>query len=167
MNSSTGPAAASSSSSATSDSLPIVHLFTDGACSGNPGPGGWAYILKHPASGTMREVSGGEAGTTNNRMELRAVIEGLQAIKRPSTVVIFADSKYVLKGLSEWMDMWKAQGWTRGKKRETVKNVELWKTLDKLRELHTLKFEWVRGHAGHQENEQCDRLAVEALEQYR
>ncbi len=147
---------------------PDIELYTDGACSGNPGPGGWAYILKHPASGTIRERSGGNPDTTNNRMELTAVIEGLQGIKRESNVEIHSDSQYVLKGLSEWMDGWKANGWKRGKKkRDPVKNVELWKQLDKLREIHILTFHWIRGHTGHPENERCDELAVQALQQHK
>src|SRR5215813_7168201 len=117
--------------------LPVVHLFTDGACSGNPGPGGWAFILKHPASGKVVEKSGGEVQTTNNRMELRAVIEGLEAIKKPSAVELYADSKYVLDGLREWMAGWKAKGWRTAAKKP-VKNVELWKRLDELMSLHQL-----------------------------
>lgn len=152
---------------AESQDLPRIRLFTDGACSGNPGPGGWAYVLQHDASGTEREASGGQADTTNNRMELMAVIEGLRAIKRPSVVELHADSQYVLRGLSEWMDGWKARGWTRGKKREPVMNVDLWKILDGLREIHTLEYHWVRGHTGHPENERCDTMAVAALEAYR
>lgn len=155
------------SSEADSEPRPRIRLFTDGACSGNPGPGGWAYILQHAASGTEREGSGGAPDTTNNRMELMAVIEGLRAIKRPSVVEIHADSQYVLKGLNEWMDGWKARGWTRGKKREPVMNVDLWKILDELRREHELEFNWIRGHAGHPENERCDAMAVAALQQYR
>src|SRR5580765_3062719 len=110
------PAAQDAKDSA-AESLPLVDLFTDGACSGNPGPGGWAFILRHPASGKEVEGSGGEPLTTNNRMELRAVIEGLSAIKRPSRVELWSDSLYVLKGLEEWLPGWKAKGWkTAGKK---------------------------------------------------
>jgi ribonuclease HI len=138
-----------------------VLLFTDGACSGNPGPGGWAYILRHPASGKEIEASGGEAMTTNNRMELTAVIQGLSAVKKPSRVEVWSDSLYVLKGLEEWLPGWKAKGWkTAGKK--PVKNVELWRRLDELKSVHELSFHWVRGHNEHVENERCDRLAVEA-----
>ena len=145
---------------------PRVLLYTDGACSGNPGPGGWAYILRHPASGKEREASGGEAMTTNNRMELRAVIEGLTAITRPSAVELYSDSKYVLHGLEEWMAGWKAKGWrTAGKK--PVKNVELWKQLDELIKAHTVSFHWIPGHTGHPENERCDRLAVLEIEAIR
>lgn len=149
---------------------PHVELFTDGACSGNPGPGGWAYVLRHPASGTEREMSGGEPRTTNNRMELMAVIEGLRAIKRPSVVDVYADSQYVVKGLREWMDGWKKKGWRLGASKSggaAVKNVELWQALDELRQLHELHLHWVRGHDGHPENERCDQLAVEAIARIR
>ena len=137
-----------------------VELYTDGACSGNPGPGGWAYILKHPASGKEREGSGGERETTNNRMELSAVIEGLSALTRPSGVAVFSDSQYVLKGLESWLDGWKKKGWKTASK-QPVKNVDLWKQLDELRAKHRLTFHWIRGHAGHPENERADALAVE------
>ncbi|MBL8762807.1 MAG: ribonuclease HI [Phycisphaerae bacterium] len=147
------------------EAKPLVELFTDGACSGNPGPGGWGYVLRHPVSGVEREGSGGEAATTNNRMELAAVIEGLRALRVPSRVELHSDSKYVLQGLEEWLDQWKARGWrTAGKK--PVKNSELWRELDVLRARHELRFHWVRGHAGHPENERCDRLAVEASRQF-
>jgi len=146
---------------------PTVELYTDGACSGNPGPGGWAFVLRHPATGKEIERSGGARETTNNRMELTAVIEGLRILKKPSRVLIHADSQYVLKGLSEWMDGWKKNGWTRGKRHQPVQNVELWKALDELRQVHELEMIWVRGHAGHAENERCDELAVLAIEKYR
>ncbi len=147
-------------------SRPTVELFTDGACSGNPGPGGWAFILKHPATGKLLKQSGGEPGTTNNKMELLAVIKGLSALSRPSNVELFSDSQYVLKGLSEWIDSWKKRGWKTASK-SPVKNQDLWQTLDELRAKHHLKFHWVRGHAGHPENEECDRMAVEAIETVR
>lgn len=147
-------------------SRPTVELFTDGACSGNPGPGGWAFILKHPATGKLLKQAGGEPGTTNNKMELLAVIKGLTALSRPSNVELFSDSQYVLKGLSEWIDSWKKRGWKTASK-EPVKNQDLWQTLDELRAKHHLKFHWVRGHAGHPENEECDRMAVEAIETVR
>ncbi|MBX3364220.1 MAG: ribonuclease HI [Phycisphaeraceae bacterium] len=140
-----------------------VELFTDGACSGNPGPGGWAYILRHPSTGKEVERSGAEAETTNNRMELIAVIEGLRALKRPSTVDIYSDSQYVLNGLREWLDAWKARGWRTADKKP-IKNPDLWKTLDELRVKHTLRFHWIRGHNEHPENERCDQLAVAARE---
>lgn len=142
-------------------SPPTVHLFTDGACSGNPGPGGWAYILKHPASGQLREASGGEHTTTNNRMELTAVIEGLAALTKPSRVELYSDSKYVLDGLKSWLAGWKAKGWLTADKKP-VKNVDLWQRLDALRAAHAVSFHWVEGHSGHPENERCDKLAVAA-----
>lgn len=139
----------------------LVELHTDGACSGNPGPGGWAYVLKHPASGMEKEDSGSAPDTTNNRMELRAVIEGLTALSRPSRVELYSDSQYVLNGLNKWMDGWKKRGWKNTSK-QPVKNMELWKQLDELMQTHTLTFHWVRGHDGHIENERCDALAVAA-----
>ena len=145
------------------DTMPQVDLFTDGACSGNPGPGGWAFLLRHRASGKSREDAGGETHTTNNRMELTAVIMGLRALTRPSQVALHSDSQYVLKGLSEWMDAWKARGWRTADKKP-VKNQELWENLDELRSIHDLTFIWVEGHAGHPENERVDALAVEARE---
>ena len=141
--------------------LPHVHLFTDGACSGNPGPGGWAFILRHPATGKEIERSGGENPTTNNRMELQAVIEGLTTLNKPTNVALFSDSQYVLNGLKEWMDSWKKRGWKTADKKP-VKNQDLWQTLDGLRSTHHLKFHWVRGHNEHPENERCDALAVAA-----
>ena len=142
-----------------------IELYTDGACSGNPGPGGWAYILKHPASGKAVENAGGEPDTTNNRMELTAVIEGLRAIKRPSRVEIYSDSKYVLNGLSEWMPDWKKRGWRTAAKKP-VKNQELWMLLDQLQQTHRLSFHWIKGHNEHPENERCDLLAVEQRDRY-
>lgn len=147
----------------TSESRPHVLLFTDGACSGNPGPGGWAYILKHPASGTVRERSGAELDTTNNRMELIAVIEGLRAIKKPSRVDVTSDSQYVLKGLKEWLDQWIARGWKTAAKKP-VKNEDLWRDLDGLRRTHEMRFHWIKGHNEHPENSRCDLLAVAARE---
>lgn len=144
-------------------SKPRVELHTDGACSGNPGPGGWAYILKHPSSGKSREQSGAELDTTNNRMELRAVIEGLQALSKPSFVDLYSDSQYVLNGLKDWIQGWKRNGW-RTKDRKPVKNQELWQMLDELASRHEVRFHWIRGHNEHPENERCDRLAVEARE---
>lgn len=145
------------------ESRPHVLLFTDGACSGNPGPGGWAYILRHEASGKSREAWGGERDTTNNRMELMALIEGLRAVTRSSEVEIYSDSQYVLKGLEEWLDQWKGRGWRTADKKP-VKNEDLWRILDDLRDRHTLRFHWVRGHDDHPENERCDKLAVAARE---
>jgi ribonuclease HI len=144
--------------------LSIVQLFTDGACSGNPGPGGWAFILKHPASGKQREDSGAEAATTNNRMELMAVIKGLTSLTRATKVELYSDSKYVLDGLKEWLPNWKRRGWKTASK-QPVKNQELWQQLDELASKHTVTFHWVKGHAGHPENERCDELAVRAIEE--
>ncbi len=138
---------------------PHVELFTDGACSGNPGPGGWAFVLRHPATGKSIERSGAEAATTNNRMELMAVIEGLRALTRPSLVDLTSDSQYVLNGLKEWMDQWKRRGWKTASK-QPVKNQDLWEILDLLRADHDIRFHWIRGHQGHAENERCDELAV-------
>ncbi len=148
--------------------LPEVHLFTDGGCSGNPGPGGWAFILRHPGTGQELERSGGERETTNNRMELTAVIEGLAALKKPSHVELFTDSVYVGKGMSEWMGKWKANGWRRkeGKRMAAVKNEELWRRLDELLQTHKVRYTRVAGHSGHPENERVDELAVAAYQQF-
>lgn len=143
-----------------------VELYTDGACSGNPGPGGWAYVLKHPSSGTEREASGGEASTTNNRMELMSVIRGLESLERPCAVELFSDSQYVVKGLNEWLDGWKKKNW-RNSKREPVKNKELWLKLDALRDKHDIRCHWIKGHNEHPENERCDALAVAAIDAFR
>ena len=140
---------------------PSVELYTDGACSGNPGPGGWAYILRHRASDSEREDSGGEARTTNNRMELMAVIRGLSALSRPSRVDVYSDSQYVLNGLQSWMDGWKKKGWVTASK-APVKNRDLWERLDELRGEHELSYHWIRGHSEHPENERADALAVAA-----
>jgi ribonuclease HI len=142
--------------------LPHVELYTDGACSGNPGPGGWAYILRHPASGKEEEQAGGERETTNNRMELRAVIEGLSRLKAPTRVDLFSDSQYVLNGLKEWMAAWKKRGWKTAD-RKPVKNQDLWTQLDALIAHHEVRFHWIRGHSEHPENERCDALAVAAI----
>jgi len=141
--------------------MPHVELFTDGACSGNPGPGGWAYLLRHGPSGAEREDSGGDPATTNNRMELCAVIEGLTALKQPSRVDVYSDSQYVLNGLDAWLDQWKRRGWKTAAKKP-VKNEDLWRLLDDLRSVHDLSYHWVRGHNEHPENERCDELAVAA-----
>lgn len=155
--------------STTGGSPPLVRLFTDGACSGNPGPGGWAYILKHPASGSEKEDSGGAALTTNNQMELQAVIEGLTALKFPSRVEVVTDSAYVAKGCTQWLAGWKRNGWRRrdGGQWKPVKNVELWQQLDALLSRHDVRFEIIRGHSGHPENERCDELAVAAAQRFR
>jgi ribonuclease HI len=142
----------------------FVRLFTDGACSGNPGPGGWAYILRHPSSGQTSDASGAEPLTTNNRMELAGVIEGLATLKRPCRVELITDSQYVAKGLMEWMPKWKAQGWQRkeGGRLKPVMNVDLWRRLDELLARHQVRVTHVLGHNGHEENEACDRMAVAA-----
>jgi len=142
----------------------VVQLFTDGACSGNPGPGGWAYILKHPTTGRVIDAHGAEAHTTNNRMELTGAIEGLAALKRRCNVELITDSQYVGKGLKEWMPKWKAQGWRRkeGKAFKPVINEDLWRRLDELAAAHDVRVTWVLGHNGHPENEACDRMAVMA-----
>jgi ribonuclease HI len=144
--------------------LPFVQLFTDGACRGNPGPGGWGCILRHPATGTEKEISGGEILTTNNQMELQAVISGLEAIKSRSEVEVVTDSTYVAKGSESWMAGWKKNGWRRreGNSWKPVKNVEMWQKLDELLANHQVRFTHVRGHMGHPENERCDVLAVAA-----
>ena len=139
----------------------VVELFTDGACSGNPGPGGWAFVLRHAASGSVKEEAGGEGLTTNNRMELMAVIRGLESLTRGSVVHLHSDSKYVLEGLRTWMADWKRRGW-RTSAKKPVKNEDLWRELDALMKAHEVHFHWVRGHAGHPENERCDELAVAA-----
>ena len=145
-----------------------VHLFTDGGCSGNPGPGGWGFVLRHLPSGKEMESSGAEPMTTNNRMELMAVIKGLEELQRPCRVELFTDSVYVGKGLSEWVEKWKRNGWQRKErgKLKPVKNVELWQRLDELANKHTLKYTRVAGHSGHPENERCDTLAVDAYQKY-
>ncbi|MEO1498197.1 MAG: ribonuclease HI [Planctomycetota bacterium] len=146
----------------------MVHLYTDGGCSGNPGPGGWAYLLIHPDSGKKLEGSGGEPETTNNRMELRAVVEGLATLKRTTDVELFTDSVYVGKGMSEWMPKWKANGWRRKEKGRwaEVKNEDLWRQLDELAQSHRVKYTRVAGHSGHPENDRVDELAVAAYQQY-
>jgi len=142
-----------------------VILFSDGACSGNPGPGGWACILRHVRTGAEKRLSGGEAQTTNNRMELMAVIEGLAALKtEPLRVQVVTDSEYVSRGMTEWLPGWLRNDWRRGPKAGSppVKNVDLWQRLVALRDRHHVDFVHVLGHAGHLENEECDRMAVEA-----
>ena len=137
-----------------------IELFTDGACSGNPGPGGWGAILR--ADGHEKELSGGEPATTNNRMELMAVIEGLNALKKSSAVTVFTDSRYVMDGAMTWLANWKKRGWKTADKKP-VKNEDLWRALDDAMARHTLKWEWVRGHTGHVENERADALARGAI----
>ena len=145
------------------DERPQYTLFTDGACSGNPGPGGWAFVLRGP-DGTETVEYGAEARTTNNRMEMMSVIEGLKTLSEPARVRLVSDSKYVGDGISSWMPNWKRNGWRRkvGKGWGEVKNVELWQQMDELVTKHQVTTEWIRGHAGHPENERCDELAVQA-----
>ena len=133
-----------------------VDIYTDGACSGNPGPGGWGAILQ--ARGRERELCGGEALTTNNRMELTAVIRALGALKRPVRARVHTDSQYVQKGISEWIHGWKKRGWVTTE-RQPVKNVDLWQQLDSLAARHQVEWHWIRGHAGHAQNERADGLA--------
>ncbi len=141
-----------------------VEIFTDGACSGNPGPGGWGTILRY--NGVEKELSGGEANTTNNRMELSAVINGLKALKEPCEVTLYSDSQYVCNALKlGWAKKWRSQGWMRNKK-DPALNPELWSELLDLCDKHQLEIVWVKGHAGHPENERCDRLAVEAAKKF-
>ncbi|MDB4679016.1 ribonuclease HI [Rhodopirellula sp.] len=145
-----------------------VSLFTDGACSGNPGPGGWAFILRCRRTEKELERSDGVPETTNNQMELMAVIRGLEALKEPCEVTLFSDSSYVLQGMQTWMSGWKTRGWKRkdGSKLVPVKNVDLWKQLDLAMQTHQIQFEHVKGHSGHLENERCDELAVTAYQKY-
>ncbi len=145
-----------------------VQLFADGACSGNPGPGGWAFLLRHPTSGKELHRAGGEAQTTNNRMELTAVIRGLEALQRPTRVEVVSDSIYVGKGFSEWLPKWKANGWRRreGSQWKPIKNEDLWRELDALLGRHQARFRHVRGHSGHAENERCDAAAVAAYQRF-
>lgn len=133
-----------------------VELFTDGACKGNPGPGGWGALLRY---GTVeKELFGGDANTTNNRMELMAVIEGLNALTRASDVLVTTDSTYVKNGITQWIDGWKRRGWKTSSKKP-VKNVDLWQALEKAVAAHTVEWAWVKGHSGHPENERADELA--------
>jgi len=138
----------------------VVEIYSDGACRGNPGPGGWGALLR--ANGVEKELWGGEAQTTNNRMELTAAIRALEALKRPSKVRLYTDSIYVMKGISEWIRSWKRRGWTTADKKP-VKNVDLWKQLDEVAARHSIEWHWVKGHAGHPENERADRLANKGI----
>ncbi|MDA8427797.1 MAG: ribonuclease HI [Geobacteraceae bacterium] len=138
----------------------LVEIFCDGACSGNPGPGGYGAILRY--GGNEKEISGGAPDTTNNRMEMTAVIEALRQLTRPCRVCITTDSQYVVKGMTEWVQGWQRRGWKNSKK-EAVLNRDLWESLLEQSQRHTIDWKWVRGHAGHPENERCDQLAREAL----
>jgi ribonuclease HI len=137
-----------------------VEIFTDGACSGNPGPGGWAAILRF--RGVEKELSGFEPATTNNRMELMAAIRGLEALKRPCRVRLSTDSQYLRNGITQWIGAWKARGWRTADKKP-VKNVDLWQRLESAMAPHRVEWEWVRGHAGHPENDRADALARAAI----
>jgi len=137
-----------------------VQAFTDGACSGNPGPGGWGALLVY--GGTERELSGGEPMTTNNRMELMGAIAALEALKRPCAVSLYTDSQYVRDGITKWIEGWKRKGWLTADKKP-VKNIDLWQRLDAARLPHTVAWHWVRGHSGHPENERVDQLARAAI----
>ena len=139
-----------------------VEIFTDGACRGNPGPGGWGAILR--LAHNERELWGGESATTNNRMELTAVIRALEALKRPVSGRVHTDSQYVLKGISEWIHGWKRNGWKTAS-RQPVKNADLWERLDALSRQHKLEWIWVKGHAGHPENERADALANRGIDE--
>jgi ribonuclease HI len=138
-----------------------IHIYTDGACKGNPGRGGWGAVLEF--GGKERELFGGETATTNNRMELTAVIEALAALKRPCRVILHTDSQYVQKGITEWIHGWKARGWRTAAK-EPVKNVDLWKKLDQVIRTHDIDWVWVKGHSGHEGNERADALANKGVE---
>jgi ribonuclease HI len=138
----------------------VIHIYSDGACRGNPGPGGWGAIIR---SGNIeKELFGGETATTNNRMELTAVIRALEALKPPSKVCLYTDSQYVQKGISQWIHAWKRNGWKTADKKP-VKNEDLWRELDELRKRHDIEWHWVKGHAGHAENERADALANKGI----
>ncbi len=142
-----------------------VNLYTDGACSGNPGPGGWGVILEYGTA--QKELSGGEAKTTNNRMELTAAITGLEALKEPCEVTLYTDSKYVADGIDKgWAVSWKRRGWKKADNKPAL-NPDLWERLLTLLEKHSVKIVWVKGHDGHEYNERCDKLAVAAAEKYK
>ena len=137
-----------------------IEIYTDGACKGNPGPGGWGALLK--SSAACKELFGGEPGTTNNRMELSAAIEALRLLNRPCTVTVTTDSQYLVKGITEWITGWQRNGW-RNSKKEPVVNRDLWEHLLTVTQKHSVNWKWVRGHAGHAENERCDQLAREGI----
>jgi ribonuclease HI len=146
------------------DENKMVEIFTDGACSGNPGPGGWGAIMRF--NGVEKELSGGERATTNNRMEMMAAIAALEALTKPSQVKLYTDSKYVQQGITEWVPQWIKRGWKTADKKP-VKNVDLWQRLQAAIAPHKVELIWVKGHAGHPENERADQLAVAAIEQFR
>ena len=139
--------------------LPLVHMATDGACKGNPGPGGWGVVIR--SGEREKELSGGESPTTDNRMELMAAIQGLKALNRPCRVVLSTDSRYVMDGLTKWLAGWQRNGWKTAA-RQPVKNADLWQDLVAAAAPHRIRWEWVKGHAGHPENERADKLASNA-----
>lgn len=139
-----------------------IEIFTDGACRGNPGPGGWGALLRY--DGKEKPLYGGEPKTTNNRMELQAAIEGLKALKEPCKVVLTTDSQYVRLGITEWLDNWKGNGWKTSAKK-AVKNADLWQQLDQLAQNHSINWRWVKGHSGHRENEIADQLANRGIDE--
>ena len=141
--------------------MPILEIYTDGACSGNPGAGGWGAILRY--GGSEKELSGAVAETTNNRMELTAVIEALKALRRDCEIVIHTDSRYVMDGVQEWLPNWKKNNWRTSNKKSAVKNIDLWQELDQLLSKHKIRWIWVKGHNGHPENERVDKLARDAV----
>lgn len=144
--------------------MKTVYIFTDGACSGNPGPGGFGAVLKY--GDYVKEISGGEQETTNNRMELTACIKALECLKEPCTVELTTDSQYVVNGITKgWADSWSKNGWKKADKKPVL-NRDLWEKLLLLCTTHKVSFNWIKGHAGHEENERCDTLAVEAYQQY-
>jgi ribonuclease HI len=138
----------------------LITIYTDGACKGNPGPGGWGAVLMHKEK--RKEIKGGEILTTNNRMELMAAIKAIEVLKKPSEIHLYTDSQYVRLGITTWIHQWKKNGW-RNSKREPVKNADLWQELDQLTNLHDIHFHWVKGHSGHPENERADQLACEGV----
>jgi ribonuclease HI len=141
-------------------SMPDVEIFTDGACSGNPGPGGWGAILRYGA--VEKELSGGAAATTNNRMELMAAMAALEALKRPCRVTLYTDSQYLRDGITKWLPAWKRRGWRTADKKP-IKNIDFWQRLEAAAAPHEIEWHWVRGHAGHPENERADALARAAI----
>lgn len=144
--------------------MKLVYIYTDGSCKGNPGPGGWGAILKYKEA--YKEISGGAAETTNNRMELTAMIKALQELKEPCEVIATSDSRYLLDGLEKgWARGWKKRGWKKSDGKPAL-NADLWELLLALTDLHKMEYHWIRGHAGHTENERCDQLAVQAAERY-
>ncbi|WP_133129805.1 ribonuclease HI [Legionella yabuuchiae] len=140
----------------------MVEIYTDGACKGNPGPGGWGVLLRH--KGAEKTLYGAEPQTTNNRMELTAAIKGLEALNRPCQVDLYTDSQYLRLGMSTWIVQWKKNNW-RNSKKEPVKNADLWQALDGLAQKHTIHWHWIKGHSGHPENELADELANKAIEE--